>query len=38
MGKIIVAGSNASMGGGSFNAQQTLFMSPYLFFLKDWFV
>jgi len=30
-GKSIVAGSNASMGGGIFNAQQTLFMSPYLF-------
>jgi hypothetical protein len=31
-GKNIVVGSNASMGGGIFNAQQSLLMSPYLFF------
>jgi hypothetical protein len=34
-GKNIVARSNASMGEGIFNAQQTLFMSPYLFLKKD---
>ncbi len=32
--KNIVVGSNANMGGGIFNAQQTLFTSPYLFFFK----